>query len=211
MSRTLSSAMQSVMTAEVVRPIILIECDFDTAPLNLWNGVGSLVHNAKTYVGAGNLLSVGGVSENSELTANGTSITLTGVNATLASLARDEDYQGRSIIIKLGAMDENADVIADPVQLFAGFMDVMTINDGAEFSTINVTCENKLISFDRSKIRRYTDQDQKINYPNDKGFEFVNAIQKMDIKWGTPTSGSGGSGRSGGEGTGRTTEAFNRY
>lgn len=184
MSRTLSSAMQSIMTAEVVRPIVLVECDFDTAPLYLWNGVGNLSHNSKTYVGAGNLLTIGGIAETSELTANGTSVTLSGINNALVQVARDEDYQGRSIVIKLGAMNETGDVIADPVELFAGFMDVMTINEGGEFSSISVTAENRLIAFDRSRVRRYTDQDQKIKHPSDYGFDHVNKIQQMEVKWG---------------------------
>lgn len=210
MSRTLTGAMQSLMTAEVVRPILFVECDFDTAPLYLWNGVGNLAYDSKTYIGAGTLLNVGAIGESSELTANGTTVTLSGIGSALTQVARDEDYQGREIIIKLGAMNETGDVIADPVILFSGFMDVMTINEGGELSSIAVTAENRLIAFDRSKIRRYTDQDQKIDYPNDKGFEFVSSIQQMDIKWGKPNQSGGGSGSGGGT-QGRNAETFNQF
>ena len=53
--RSLSSEMQAVATAETVRPILLIESDFDSGDINLWNGIGQLNYGGKTYIGAGNL------------------------------------------------------------------------------------------------------------------------------------------------------------
>lgn len=186
MSREISASMQSLLTAEVVRPILLIDLMFDTAPLYLWNGVGNLSYDSKTYVGAGTLLSIGGITESTDLQANGTTVALSGIGSALTQVARDEDYQGRMAYIKLGAMDENADVIANPIELFSGFMDVMNISEGGESSSIAVTIENRLIAFDRTNIRRYTDQDQKIDYTSDYGLEHVTAIQEMEVRWGKP-------------------------
>jgi len=204
--------MDAITTAEVVRPILLVECDFDTAPLYLWNGVGNLSYDSKTYVGAGNLLSVGGISESTDLVANGTTVSLTGVNNQLAAIARDEDYQGRELVIKLGAMDESGDVIADPVPLFNGFMDVMSINEGGEYSTITVSVENRLIRFDMPKQGRYTDQDQKMRYPDDRGLDMVSSIQQLDIVWGRPGGNNTGGSGYGGAGTGhRGAGGLDRY
>ena len=48
-----------------------------------------------------------------------------------------------------------------------------------------------MISFERAKVRRYTAEDQKIDHPTDKGFEFVTSIVQKQIIWGraTPTGG----------------------
>jgi len=72
-------------------------------------------------------------------------------------------------------------------------MDVMTISDSGDSSTISISVENKLIAFERSSVRRYTNEDQKIDHPSDKGFEFVTKIQEKEIIWGRPTSSSSGS------------------
>ena len=63
-------------------------------------------------------------------------------------------------------------------------MDVMTITEAGDSSTISIACENKLIALERSKERRYTPEDQKIDFPNDKGFEFVADTSKQEIIWG---------------------------
>lgn len=184
MSRALSTEMQAVATAEVVRPIYLIDMEFDSGELNLWSGHSILTYNSKDYVGAGDLLSIGSVQENAELTANGITVQLAGIKQSLLTIARDEPYQGRPLTVSIGAFDESGDIISSPVVIFSGFMDTMTIADSGDTSTISLAVENKLIAFDRSAVRRYTNEDQKIDYPNDKGFEFVTKIQNLEIVWG---------------------------
>lgn len=176
--------MQAVATAELVRPIYLVDMEFSSGSIYLWSGMGDLTYNSNTYLGAGDLLSIGSIQETAELTANGATITLGGIKQSLLTLARDEPYQGRPLIIRLGAFDESGDLIASPVILFSGFMDVMTIADSGDTSTITVTVENKLIAFQRTAVRRYTAEDQKIEHPTDKGFEFVAKIQEKEIIWG---------------------------
>lgn len=195
MSRTLSSEMQAVATAEVVRPVYLVDMEFSSGSVYLWSGLGDLTFNSNTYIGAGDLLSIGAIQETTELTANGASVTLSGIKQSLLTIARDEPYQGRPLIIRLGAFDDSGDLISSPVIMFSGFMDVMTIADAGETSTINVTAENKLIAFQTTAVRRYTAEDQKIDHPADRGFEFVAKIQEKEIVWGrpSPTSMSGGS------------------
>lgn len=190
MSRTLSTAMQAVATAELVRPIYLVDLEFASGSIYLWSGLGDLSFNSNTYIGAGDLLTIGAVQESTELTATGAQITLGGIKQSLLTLARDEPYQGRPLTIRLGAFDENGDLIASPVILFSGFMDVMTINDSGETSTITVSAENKLIIFQKTAVRRYTAEDQKIEHPTDKGFEFVAKIQEKEVVWGRPSPAS---------------------
>jgi len=190
MSRTLSTEMQAVASADLVRPIYLVKMEFDSGDLHLWSGLGNLVYDGDTYVGTGDLMSISPIKESEELIANGVNFTVSGIKQSLVSIARDEPYQGRKITLYLGAFDENADIISSPVILFGGFMDVMTISDSGETSTITISAENKLIAFDRASVRRFTAEDQKIDYPADKGFEFVSQIAQQEIIWGRPTPAS---------------------
>lgn len=194
MSRSLTSGMQTAATADLVRPIFLVQMAFPSANLNMWSGIGDLTVDSVDYVGAGNLLSVSDVTESTEVRANGVRLSLSGVSSALITKARDEDYQGRELKILLGAMDASNSVIADPVVVFSGFMDTMTINDAGETAVISVTAENRLIEFEKTRVRRYTAEDQKIDYPNDKGLEFVAELSEKEIVWGQSSSTSGGGG-----------------
>ena len=197
MTRDLTSGMQTAVTADLVRPITLVQCAFDSGNLNLWSGIGDLTVDSVDYVGAGSLLGIGEITETSELSANGVTVTLSGVTSPLIEKARDEDYQGRELKVLLGAMDASNGVISDPIVVFSGFMDTMTINEGGETATIQVTVENRLIEFEKTRVRRYTAEDQKIDYPNDKGLEFVAEMAEKEIVWGRNKVGTGGGGDSG--------------
>ena len=188
MSRTLTSGMQAVATADVVRPIFLVRMVFDSSEspneLNLWSGVGDLTYDSETYTGVGDLLNISSVTETADMQASGINVVLTGVKSSLVVIAKDHEYQGRPLTVMLGAFDASGSLIANPTTVFAGFMDTMTIAESGETSTISIAVENKLIAFERSKVRRYTAEDQKIDHPTDKGFEFVTSIVQKEIIWG---------------------------
>ena len=63
-------------------------------------------------------------------------------------------------------------------------MDTMVIADEAETASLSITLENRLVDFERARVRRYTSEDQKIDFPNDKGLEFVADLQEKEILWG---------------------------
>jgi hypothetical protein len=139
MSRTLTSGMQTASEASLVRPFFLIDLEFTSGSVYLWTGHGDLSWNSNTYIGAGDIMELSAFEETTDLGAAGASVTLTGIKSSLVTKARDENYQGRPIHIRLGAFDSTASIITDPVIVFTGFMDIMTINEAAEVSTIQVS------------------------------------------------------------------------
>ena len=191
MSRVLSNAMKEMAVAKVVRPIFLVHMVFDSSELNIWSGVGNLSFDSVTYTGLGDLLSISEIKETSDISATGINVSLSGVKTSLIAIAKDQDYQGRELTVRLGAFNESGSLIADPVIIFSGFMDTMTIAEAGAYSSITIAVENKLVAFERAKVRRYTAEDQKIEYPADKGFEFVTSIVQKEIFWGRPSPASG--------------------
>jgi len=186
--RTLSDQMKEIAQSKVLRPIILIDLMFTSGPLYIWNGNGTLVYSSTDYVGVGDLISIGAISEKTDLTATGVSITLAGIKQSLLTLALSEPYQNRSATIRFGATNESGDLVSSPIIMFQGKMDVMTIQDDGSIATITVQCENKLIQLDRAFVRRYTAEDQKIDFPSDTGLDFMAKIQGIAIPWGISNS-----------------------
>ena len=75
-------------------------------------------------------------------------------------------------------------VIYQPYTIFDGFMDIMRLNDSGGTANISVSCESQLIALERPNTRRYTPEDQKIDFPDDKGLEYVAGLQDDEIIWG---------------------------
>ena len=196
--RTLSSQMAAVAQSKSLRPIILIDMMFTTSPLYVWNGSGTLVHSSNNYIGVGDLIGIGAISEKTDLTATGVTITLAGIKQSLLTIALAEPYQNREVTIYLGAINDSGDLVASPVVMFEGRMDVMNIQDVGSTATITVQCESKLIQLDRVFVRRYTAEDQKIDHTTDTALNFMAKIQEISIPWGISNSASsaGGGGSS---------------
>ena len=63
-------------------------------------------------------------------------------------------------------------------------MDVLTINENADSHSITVQLESRLITLERSKTRRFTKEDQQIDFPDDLGFNNIAKLQDKKIEWG---------------------------
>jgi hypothetical protein len=77
---------------------------------------------------------------------------------------------------------------SDYVEIFSGELDQMNISEEANTCTIAVTVENVLIKLGRPVVRRFTNEEQKSRFPNDKGLEYVASLQDKEIFWGRAAS-----------------------
>jgi hypothetical protein len=184
--RSLSAGMVTEVSASQLSPILLASFSFST-PVRLWSGYGTITVGSVTYQGIGTLGTISPVEETTDLAARGINFQLSGVPAAYVSLALTENYQGKECSVLFGALDATGALVSSPVTIFAGRMDIMSINDDGQESTIIMTAENKLVDFRRPREVRYTHEEQQNLYPvspPDLGLEFVNAIQEKQIYWG---------------------------
>jgi hypothetical protein len=179
-----TSSFTQELQAQASQPGLAVVLNLDSGIIRLWSGIGDLVYAGDTYTGVGNLLSVRLAEESKEIAAKGVNVALNGINSTLIAKALDENYRGRTMAIYLFFMDDNQ-VVLYPYAVFVGYINIMNIQDDGETSIISVDAESKLIDLQRPRERRYTGEDQKIDYPNDKGLDAVTWIQNQKIKWGS--------------------------
>jgi len=186
MARNLTSAMLSAITAGTVRPVLIAKIGTSGADVLVWNGVGSLLFDGDTYLGVGKFGGVSSVEENSSLQASGLTFTLSGIPSAYISMALQSMRYGRRAILWFGLLDTSTGALIDtPEIVFSGLTDVPAIDEGPDRSSIALTAENRLIDLDRPRVRRYTQEDQKIDYPDDLGFEYVQSLQDAKLFWGS--------------------------
>jgi len=180
MSRDITSPVSNALDDAVIEPFFAVDLNFSSSPLYVWSGYGDLVIGSKTYLGAGQLLNISSVSETTEMEAKGATITMSGIPSSFLSLALQEPYQGRGCSIYFGVTSNPSDY----VEVFAGELDQMNVEEASETCTISVTAENVLIKLERPVVRRFTDEDQRSRFPDDKGLAYVASLQDKEIFWG---------------------------
>jgi len=189
MARTLDSQLKANLQTDNVRPFFAVKVKLpDSNNTDVWNymwtGLGDLtLFSNETYTGLGDLLSVGGVTENQDLAAKGCAINLK-TTSEFILVTRDRDYQGNEIKIYLGALDNTGAVIGDPFMFFDGFLDQMSFTMTGKDVMLQATAEHKLIRLQKSSNRRFTHEDQIQRFPNDNGFNLQTAIANRQLTWG---------------------------
>jgi hypothetical protein len=186
MARPLGPNFAAAIEQDVVEPVYFVRLDFPSDVVRLWTGIGTKTMNSEVYQGVGGLVNIGAVVEPSTPTIASTSITLNGLSTTYLALVLGEHFQLRPAAIYIGALDENGDLEDDPCYLyFSGVMNTGKIKVNPETGTIGISLDGDLADIKRTRERRYNDEDQQIDFPGDKGFEYATAISPdRQILWG---------------------------
>ncbi|GGG52746.1 hypothetical protein GCM10010964_44840 [Caldovatus sediminis] len=169
-------------TSPVAAPVVLVELDFASGPFRAWTGLGQLHWAGKVFEGVGSIGAVGEVEETVELRAVRLTLALSPVPQEVVDIALAErSFRLRPARLWGALLDAEGAFVADPFPLWAGLMDTMEVTDGAE-PRVALTCESRLVDLERAEVRRYTDADQQAEYPGDRFFEYVPALQEAEIR-----------------------------
>ena len=187
MARGLHSDFSTAVQADEVHPIMLVKINTRGADVRVWTGLGDLTYDSETYIGTGTLGGVTAVSDRTDLSAIGVTLSLSVIPSDLISTALGQVQQGRACTVWMALLNTSTGaLINNPYELFAGFSDVTIITEQADTATITIQAENRLVDLERPRIRRYSDEDQKSDTANaaDIGFEFVGSLQDKVLKFG---------------------------
>lgn len=183
MPRNLTEDFKAATEQGTIRVAVLSEFEFDEGALRLWAGYGPLDWDGKTFNGAGTLLSFSPAQETQKLEATSGSWELSGAPDDVVAAALSSDYSGRRCRMWLALFDASWQLISAPMRRFSGKMDTMPILDDPQKPIIRLTAENDLDRLTQSRERRWTHEEQQIDYPGDMFFEFVAQMQDRVIVW----------------------------
>lgn len=184
MPRTMTSAMKAMLASEVVYPVFLFQAEFASGWLYLWTGLGQRSWGGHTYEGIGWLVGFQNIEETTEIRAVGMSVTLRGVDPSIISIALQSVRKNKPGRIYIGGLDASRQIIADPVLAYEGRLDFGTVGKQPAGASVDIKYESKLAALERARERRYTHEDQQIDHPGDRFFEYVGSLQDKQIHWG---------------------------
>lgn len=164
MARALTPAIVDELTKGLIYPAFFVRIEFLSGPQYLWSGIGPITWNGQTWQGVGWLGEITPMTEDTSIEAVGCTLGLSGIPSSLAGQVLTECRQGKPVEVWFGCLTEAGVPIVDPYKALAGRMDVPTIEDGAETCTASITVEGRLIDLNRSRERRYTHEDQQLDY-----------------------------------------------
>ncbi len=185
MSRDISASAKTAAQASVVYPVYLCEMFFDSGTVRVSSHFKDMAWQGNTYTGLGSFAGIDQAPETRDIKAEKLSLSLSGIPSETISLALGQNCRGRKCNLWLALLD-SAGALVDAVLVFGGRMDQMRITEAGATANVSVTVESRLVDLERPLQRRYTHDDQQIDFPGDLGLQFVEQSQEKEIFWGRP-------------------------
>lgn len=178
----LTGALAATFDETVVRSLA-VALDFPSGVARWNSSPMDITIGGETFFGVGALGTISAAEEGIELRSYGMSVGITGIPRDAVALALGQAYQGRAGTVWEVILDRDTwRPVADPIVIFRGRMDQMDITLG-KMAEVSVKLENRLTDWERPKIVRYTDADQRKRDPNDGSFRFLPATTEKEIIW----------------------------
>lgn len=186
--RDFSEAMSDAIEESVVRPFFLLKLQFDSGYIYLSSTNRDLSWDSHTWLGNGWFRDFPKVTDGSDITTENLTVKLSGIPLSLIALVLGQTKNRNEGVLYFGLFNESHQIISDPIELFAGYIDVPKIEDSIDSAVITITIENENSDFDIPRESRFTDNDQQAKYPGDTGFRYVAALANKIVTWGKPKS-----------------------
>lgn len=196
MPRTLSAAVTAAIAKNTLVLATFVQLAFADNTLYLFNGVGTVTfpgppsNPASTFpygqpfTGLGWLAKISAIPQTLKVQAQNVTVSLSGIPPSLVAEATAQVRRQGTATIWQAFFDNSSGVLLeDPVQLFSGSLDVPSLEDSGDTSTISITCENPLLSLNLAPQRTFDDPDQQKRFPGDLGFSFVEALANVQLFW----------------------------
>jgi hypothetical protein len=182
MSRGFPTAVATALAQQNVAIVTFAKLEFPSGTVYLHNSLGSLG-------------SISQVEEGLDVSPYAITLTLSGLDTTISGAALTEDYYLHGVTVYLGVLDTDDALIANPTQIWAGFMDQMNMTLGADGGdAIQLVAESELSRFNKSLNLMYTNTAQQERSTGDLFFNFLHKIEGAKINWGARKPGSAGLG-----------------
>lgn len=183
--RDLTPDFVTALEAGQLVPVLFVHVEAVTEDLYVWSGIGTVEWNGETWYGVGDLGGIKELGETNDIKAVGLELTLNGVPTDMLSFVLSETASGKAVSIWFGFCDPaTRAIVADPDLTYRGKIDTARHQAGADTAAITISVENDLISLETPNDRRWTHDDQQRDYPGDRGFEYIAAIQDKEVLFG---------------------------
>jgi hypothetical protein len=185
-TRFAAAALTNAANQTHVPYVVFADLDFLSAHVRINSSDRAIEFGGNTYLGGGQLVGIGEVTESAALNPEKISLTLSGVDTSLISTVLNETYHGRSATLYVCYLGSDGQLVGTPEMLWEGRMDTLGIQSEEGGSTIDLICESRLVLWNEATELLYTHEHHGLltaSAPDDFFNRVVDLMDKV-VKWG---------------------------
>lgn len=151
----------------------------------LTDGPVDITYDGNTYTATRGVMSVGSVTEDTELRIESLDIGLSAIDSENVKLFLDYNYIDRRVVVHRGVTGADYNLIGDPILVFDGRLDQPRVSEDfkSRKADLAVSASSHWANFDEAQGRHTNNTEQQVLFPGDTFFQFTTQTQK-DVKWG---------------------------
>ncbi|MGD9545046.1 MAG: hypothetical protein AB7F41_14590 [Methylocystis sp.] len=169
-----SDAAQLVLAGQRVAAAVAVKLELASETLNLWLGNGSIRSNdGQAWEGLGRFGAISGLEFGAKAATQPISMTLSGLDAELAAIARSQYSQmrGRRVSVYALLFDETKRPIDYPYLCMLATIDSASLKRRGDAFVLEVAAEPIFNTKHMPALNLVTDADQQARYPGDRIFD----------------------------------------
>jgi len=166
------------------RPVVLVELEFDSAPIFFWTRPFTGQFNGNTYRPLEGLTGSLSIRQSLDRPSLDAGAQIVGTADEIKAAAVQEEFQLRPARIKLAAVDA-AGAIVESEELLSGKMqDISAVSDPESGVSLSVVIESIFAEISIARDLRLSAADQAAFDPNDSFFDFVETAKVNEPPFG---------------------------
>lgn len=173
----------AALVEPVYRPLAMVEMAFDSGIVRAHGGVGQIVWEGHTFNGVGWLGTISDWQEGESLQNYGVQLELSGLQDELVALSLNEHYRGRDLKIWIAFLDADGQIVGEPVGPWRWRMSTLDGEFTGKAGKLVLSAGSRMAFWEKAAVRRYTDEDQRAEYPGDYFCEFASASAEREIEF----------------------------
>jgi hypothetical protein len=184
MARTIDNLTKIESKKSTLQSVALVEILHTVSPIRLHTGIGDLIYNSNTFQGIGTLGSISSINENTTMATASVDLSLSGIDTLLINTFNRKDIQNSNVTIWHGYIDSSTGALLVPVIVFNGFVNNTSVDIGRDTSVITVNVIDEFTRWQKNFPKRYNNESQTADYPNDILFSRQTEMLQESITWG---------------------------
>ena len=182
MPRSLSSALQTQVSAEATRMAFLVELNLSST-IRLTDWYTNVSYDSNTYEAGGSFLSVDKTTETGQLQVNEINLGFSNITDEVRSLVENGSFTDKTVEIYIAYFNSDEDIVG-AINYFNGQIRNVSIQENIDSSVLNMTVASHWANWNLTKGRHFSEDSQQAFSSGDRGMEFATQV-KSDVRWGS--------------------------
>lgn len=181
MPRSLSSALQTQVSAEATRMAFLVELNLSST-IRLTDWYTDVSYDSNTYEAGGSFLTVNTTTETGQLQVNEIDLGFSNITDQVRSLVEDGSFTDKTVDIYIAYFGASESIVG-AINYFTGQIRNISIAESIDESTLSMTVASHWANWNLTKGRHFSEDSQQAFSSGDRGMEFATQV-KSDVRWG---------------------------